>query len=154
MIKTFGNSFYYFESLEATLLSTTYSAEDPESPNIPSKPNGPRSGKPDVTYEFSSSTTDNQGDQIFYMFSWGDSFSNWLGPYESGEICKKSHSWSSDDNYEIKVKAKDDKGYESDWSDPLIISISNPKFRQDFSIIFEYLIQKIPIIEIFLDKIN
>ncbi|MCD6108537.1 MAG: hypothetical protein J7J89_03585, partial [Thermoplasmata archaeon] len=55
---------------------------------------------------------------------WGDGTnSGWLGPYNSGETVEASHSWSEKGEYSIKVKAKDINGLESEWSDPLVISM-------------------------------
>jgi len=49
--------------------------------------------------------------------------SGWLGPYASGETAEASHAWTEGANYSIRVKAKDDRDLESDWSDPLPVSM-------------------------------
>jgi len=93
-------------------------------PETPNKPDGPIEGITNIEYTFSSSTTDPEEDQIFYKFDWGDgSFCNWIGPYASGETAEGSHLWKFPGDYEIRVKAKDDKGGESGWSDPSSIHI-------------------------------
>jgi len=93
-------------------------------PDIPDKPDGPGKGALGLEYNFSSSTIDPDGDQIFYMFDWGDgNFSEWEGPYNSGEIVEASHIWNNKGYFEIKVKAIDEKGNQSDWSEALIIQI-------------------------------
>ncbi len=62
------------------------------------------------------------------MFDWGDtSNSGWIGPYNSGEIVNSSHSWTRKGNFNIKVKAKDIYGYQSDWSDPLSVTMPTEK---------------------------
>jgi hypothetical protein len=97
----------------------------PDKPNIPS---GPTSGKAGVEYTYSSYTSDPDDHEIFYLFDWGDGTdSGWLGPYPSGEEVNASHAWDKKGNYEIRVKAKDILGAESEWSDPLSISISRNK---------------------------
>jgi len=56
--------------------------------------------------------------QIYYNFSWGDStYSDWLGPFESGEECRVSHVWTRSGMYKIKVKVKDDPNGDGDLSD-------------------------------------
>jgi hypothetical protein len=101
-----------------------FSAEGNQRPNKPSKPSGPSSGNANVEYVYTTSTIDPDGGQIFYMWDWGDGgYSQWLGPYNSGEECSVSHMWSSRGNYEIKVKAKDTSNAESEWSDPLPVSM-------------------------------
>ena len=93
----------------------------PEKPGLPS---GPSSGKVGVNYTFSSSTTDpDAGDQLYYQWDWGNGVSEWFGPYTSGESVEVTHSWLVAGDYQIKVKAKDNSGLESDWSDSVTIHI-------------------------------
>lgn len=106
-----------------------------KAPNKPSRPQGPSSGKAGHTYSYSSSTTDANLDRLYYLFDWGDgSTSDWLGPYFSGQIVNASHTWDSRGKYSIRVKAKDIYGKESEWSDPLVVSMpkSMPKSYDKF----------------------
>jgi len=97
-------------------------------PNKPSRPDGPSSGAPGGTYTFSTNTSDPDGEQVYFLFSWGDGTnSGWLGPYNSGETCEESHEWAARGDYQVKVKAKDTNDMESGWSDPL--SVNLPKNR-------------------------
>ncbi|MGF3555127.1 MAG: agmatine deiminase family protein [Thermoplasmatota archaeon] len=97
-------------------------------PDKPEKPSGVSEGKPQIEYTFNTSTLDPDSDQVYYKWSWGDgNFSDWLGPYTSGEIVNAGHIWSQKGTYYIKVKAKDIFGAESEWSDPMSITI--PKFK-------------------------
>ena len=41
------------------------------SPDKPTKPTGPLEGKPNMIYEYLTSTTDNEDDQLYYLFSLG-----------------------------------------------------------------------------------
>ena len=107
-------------------------------PDKPVKPSGPTSGKSGQDYVYSTNTTDPDGDQILYLFDWGNgSTSDWLGPYDSGEICEASHCWDEKGTYLIKVKARDKCGIESPWSDPLSLSI--PKNKAISSLLFRFL---------------
>ncbi|KYK25105.1 hypothetical protein AYK24_05210 [Thermoplasmatales archaeon SG8-52-4] len=86
----------------------------------PSKPlvNGPINGTIWYTYEFSFNSIDPEVDLIYYYIDWGDgTTSDWIGPYDSGDIIKKTHKWNSEGNYEVRIKAKDSYGKESNWSD-------------------------------------
>jgi len=100
-------------------------AQQNNPPNKPDTPSGAVSGKAWVSYVYSSSTTDSDGDQIYYLFDWGDgNNSGWIGPYDSGDKCQESHVWvTPGSSYMIKVKAKDTSGAESPWSDSLIVEI-------------------------------
>jgi hypothetical protein len=101
--------------------------EKPDKPNIPE---GPTTGKIGEEYIYSSSTTDPNNDELYYMFDWGDgSDSGWLGPYESGENCEATHIWEKEARYQIKVRAKDTRELLSEWSDPLEISIPRTHYH-------------------------
>ena len=92
-------------------------------PEKPSRPSGSTSGEAGVTYLYTTITTDPDGDQVYYKWDWGDgTTSDWLGPYDSGEEVSASHSWS-EGSYSIKVKAEDSYAAESDWSDPLSVTM-------------------------------
>ncbi len=92
-------------------------------PAIPDTPVGPATGEIDIEYTFTTRTTDAQNNDVFYMVTWGDTVSDWLGPYASGETVGLPHTWAFVGDYSISVKAKDSEGLESYWSDPTSISI-------------------------------
>lgn len=97
-------------------------------PDIPLKPSGPSMIYTNYEWNYSTTTTDPEGDLIFYKWSWGDEVSDWLGPFESGELVYEPHSWSTWGAYWLKVKAKDIHGKESGWgwSDPFLIRVAKP----------------------------
>ena len=110
-------------------------------PNTPSKPAGPSSGKVGEQQIFTTITTDDENDRVFYMWDWGDgNFSEWLGPYKSGETCEASYNWEKETTYNIAVKAKDENEGTSDWSEP--VSISIPKNKPHFNTPFLNFLQK------------
>jgi hypothetical protein len=93
-------------------------------PNKPVKPVGPTTGAVNRLYRFTTTTADPDGDYIYYQWNWGDgNISEWIGPYKSNMKVLVSHSWTRGGTYQIKVKAKDIRGLESSWSDPLRIRI-------------------------------
>ena len=91
----------------------------PEKPSI----NGPSTGITGESLVYDASTTDKDGDKVYYMFDWGGEESGWIGPYKSGETASASHVWRTEGTYTIKVKAKDVYGAESEWSDPLQVAV-------------------------------
>jgi hypothetical protein len=92
-------------------------------PNKPNKPSGTASGQINTPYTYSTSTTDPNGDQVYYLWDWGDGTqSSWLGPYTSGATANATHTWTVKAS-SITVKAKDPSGAESNWSDPLPITM-------------------------------
>ena len=118
-------------------------------PEIPQRPEGTDEGIPGSVYLFSTMTTDLDDDGIFYLFSWGDeTYSEWIGPYASGEQAGETHSWDEQGVYEVKVKAKDTFGQESDWSEPFAITM--PKDKALFFSLLDILEQFFPNIVSFL----
>ncbi|MCK4365277.1 MAG: right-handed parallel beta-helix repeat-containing protein [Thermoplasmatales archaeon] len=100
-------------------------------PNTPNTPSGTTSGKPGVSYDFSTSATHPNGNQLYYQWKWGDgNKSGWLGPYESGETVTASYAWAEKGDYEIKVKAKDSEDIDSEWSDPLTVTLTRNRAIQ------------------------
>ena len=103
-------------------------ADQSQPPMKPNPPLGPSEGTIRVEYDFTAVTTDQDNDELYYLFDWGDdTTSDWIGPFESGEECTASHTWNTKDTYQVKVRAKDSNGVQSEWSDPLPITM--PKNR-------------------------
>ena len=119
-------------------------------PNKPSTPSGTTSGKANTAYTYTTSTTDPNGDHMSYWFDWGDGTnSGWVGPYASGATASATHSWTSQGNYQIKVKAKDTSDTESVWSDPLAVSMPKQKIQSN-----NLLLKLISILQEILQKIK
>ena len=126
-----GYSQYYFEAYNVLGDSSVkiWRSNPSNPPEKPSTPNGPDRGTLNKQYIFSSSTTEPDGEEIFYLFDWGDgNYSDWLGSYTSGETVTASYTWEIIGDFEIRVMAKDINGVQSLWSDPLNITIvaNNP----------------------------
>ena len=117
-------------------------------PGQPNKPSGNASGKIKTLYTYTTSTTDPNGDQVYYNWSWGDgNYSGWLGPFGSGASTSASHQWTAKGSYSIKVKAKDVFGAESNWSDPLPVTMpQNNVFTPPMPLVhfFEWLCARFP----------
>jgi hypothetical protein len=77
-----------------------------------------------IEYTFNATTIDCEGDQIYYMFDWGDGkYSGWVGPYNSGDTGSASHIWIKAGILEVRAKAKDEYGRECGWSESAFLSI-------------------------------
>jgi hypothetical protein len=89
-------------------------------PATPQRPSGTINGKINTEYTYTTTTTDPDGDSLYYMWNWGDgNISGWYGPYGSNIVANAAHIWTTKGTYEIKVKARDEHGAESNWSEPL-----------------------------------
>jgi predicted secreted protein len=92
-------------------------------PDKPSKPSGKAEGEPGIDYTFSTSCIDLDGDDVVYLWDWGDgNFSEWL------ESSSALYNWSEYGDYNVKVMAKDEHGGESEWSETLKVSMPRPRF--------------------------
>ncbi|HEC92392.1 MAG TPA: hypothetical protein ENI51_05280, partial [Candidatus Atribacteria bacterium] len=95
-----------------------------QKPNTPSQIIGPDEGKRKKEYTFTSSTDDPDQHMIRYCFDWGDGKLTWSDWINSGETVSMNHSWEKIGHYDIKVKARDPYGLESNWSEPHMIKIN------------------------------
>jgi agmatine/peptidylarginine deiminase len=110
-------------------------------PETPQRPSGQVSGKIGTTYLYSTQTTDADDDQVYYLWDWGDgNFSEWLGPFASGAKATAQKSWTVKGSYSIRVKAKDIHGGESNWSDPLDVTMP---YNVPFFVKFVDLLEKL-----------
>ena len=121
-------------------------------PEKPQRPSGKASGKIGMTYLYSTETSDADGDQVYYLWDWGDgNFSEWLGPFASGTTTTVQHSWTAKGTYSIRVKAKDVQGDESNWSD--LLSVTMPRNQIIMLFVFENMERWLPRLFIFLNEI-
>ncbi|HEC76364.1 MAG TPA: PKD domain-containing protein [Thermoplasmatales archaeon] len=133
---------YVKDTGETHIKIIEFSIDGNHPPDKPIKPNGPTSGKIGVKYVYTTSTTDPDGDRVYYKWDWGDNISSWMGPFNSNEIISVEHIWGSKGKYEIRVKAKDIHGEESPWSDSLSITIRKKSFR-----LLERFMERLPWLE-------
>ena len=98
----------------------------PDSPTI----TGPAKGDPNKEYSFKFVSTDPTGSDVYYYIEWGDGDTeSWLGPYSSGEQVTVKHTYSTEKVFNIRAKAKNMQGFESDWS---TYKFSTPKQKTTF----------------------
>jgi subtilisin family serine protease len=109
----------------------------------PYKPilDGLSNGKTGDEYTYTGLTWDPNGDKIYYWFDWGDGTSSgWIGAFNSGQTGSANHIRNSRGTYYIKVKAKDVGGKESNWSDPLKVTM--PKSKSFYNIMLNLYFEK------------
>jgi hypothetical protein len=94
-------------------------ASQNQNPNTPSTPSGPSDGFIQTNYNFSTSSSDPDGDLLQYRFDWGDGgISDW------GGASLRAHAWSPAGNFCVKAQAKDPQAVTSAWSQCLNINIA------------------------------
>lgn len=113
----------------------------PDNPQI----DGPARGKAGVDLEYSFVSTDSDSDLLYYYIDWGDeSYEEWIGPYNNGEPVSIKHNWSGSGTYEIKAKAKDVYGAESNWS---TFTVKMPRSRVLYNLLISRIIELFPILQ-------
>ena len=76
----------------------------------------------------------------------------WLGPFDSGCEINVTHIWDVEGDYEIRVKAKDTCDAESEWSDPLVVSMpKNKAFNLIFLQFLGRFMGRFPLLKLLLD---
>ncbi len=114
-----GNSLYWYD--------WNFRTEPPNNPpNTPNHPSGPSSGYIERSYKYSTSAGDPDGDDIRYVFNWDDDTTSETEFVKSGEITVQSHAWNEPGEYNIRIKAIDDRDASSEWSEPLIMVVHIP----------------------------
>jgi hypothetical protein len=115
----------------------------PEEPVI----NGPSNGKVRTDYTFTAITNDSDGNNISYLFDWGDGTnSGWTEFVNSGTMVNRSHKWLSRCTFKVRVKAKDCHASQSKWTN-LIVKI--PRNKAARNIFFYNLFERFQIIKEF-----
>ena len=90
----------------------------------PASPLGTTVGSINVDYEYIEYTSE---DGSYWMFDWGDgNYSDWIQVGESDTFISQTHSWDSYGIYEIRIKHRSIYMAESEWSPPLIVTITIP----------------------------
>jgi len=116
----------------------------------PDKPiiNGPTRGKTGEEYTYKISTSDPNGDDVYYWILWytGCPGVTWDGPYDSEEVIITNYTYQNDGLYILKVKSKDIYGEESDWA-TLEVRMPKNKLSNRNNPWILRLIQRFPILE-------
>ena len=100
---------------------------DNNRPNKPDRPSGETKIKINQLYTYSSAASDPDGDLLSYSYLWDDgnlTFVEWIN---SDDTTSASYSWGRIGSYDIKVRARDQYGFVSDWSDPLSVTMSRTR---------------------------
>ncbi len=97
-------------------------------PDKPDTPTGTSLGITGREYTYSTSTIDMDGGMVQYGWDWnGDKVVDmWTSLSPSGETVETRHAWNTTGDYDIRVKARDEHGIESIWSEKLVVTMPRP----------------------------
>jgi len=122
-----------------TRIEMVYTQSPNDPPNKPNKPSGPTRGKVGKSYTYTTSATDPNGDKI-QSYGW-----DWDGDGKVDEwttSATATHKWDKKGTYQIRVKVRDEYGAESEWSDPLPVTMPKNKVLP-FNVNFWWLIRNL-----------
>ena len=125
-------------------------------PEVPEKPGGKAFYKHKEKCSFSAVTSDPEGDRIQYGWDWDNDkeVDEWTDFYESGETVEAIHKWYVQDSFTkkvgVRVKSMDEHGAESDWSEPLDITVILSRSRSIFDRFFQLFPNIAQLLEMFL----
>ena len=77
-------------------------------------------------YSYSVVANDPNGDDVKCVFDWGDETTSETDYVTSGTTVESSHAWDKAGEYEVKVKVIDREGSVSEWSEPLMVNVTEP----------------------------
>lgn len=89
-------------------------------PSTPIKPVGQASGNTGISYTYTTSAKDPNGDAITYSWNWGD------GKTSTSTKGLASHAWYFSGSYRVTVIARDEHGATSSPSPALYVTIGKP----------------------------
>jgi hypothetical protein len=75
-----------------------------------------------VAYTYRTVAVHPQGQPLQFQFDWSGAVSNWSSQVGSGETLAVSHVFDTAGTYAVVVRARDNAGLLSDWSDPLSVT--------------------------------
>jgi hypothetical protein len=112
------NTTYYWQivSRDSKGLETTgpiwYFTTEQEPNDPPGKPtiNGPITGNPGKSYDYTLTAFDTDGNDIRFIIDWGDTETETTTYISSGDYKTVPHTWDAAGTYTITVKAQDTKG--------------------------------------------
>jgi hypothetical protein len=144
-----GSHDYLGDFIDSSLWLIKFGENNP--PSIPAV-EGINEGIINENYTFYASSTDSEDDKISYFFDWDDGTnSSWTRYDLSGNIINVTHNWTNEGTYNVKVRAKDEHGYESDWA---ILEVSMPKTKAvAITLFLEIFFQRFPFFEKILNQI-
>uniref|UniRef100_A0A7C4GDI9 PKD domain-containing protein n=1 Tax=candidate division WOR-3 bacterium TaxID=2052148 RepID=A0A7C4GDI9_UNCW3 len=86
---------------------------------------GPQAGQPGETLSFRLRSTDRNGGNVSYLVDWGDSAPvSWSAELAAGRTFVRTHVFEAAGLFQVRARARDETGLESDWAGPLTVRVA------------------------------
>ena len=141
------NGIIYFGVDFPEFKAYVYAIEPTGENKPPGKPmvNGPSEGIRLIPYIFSAQATDPDGDDVSYFFDWGDGYdSGWHDFVPSNTLLMDHHYWDVYGHYDVKVRAQDIYGADSEWT---TLSFTVPRNHATSGSVWQGFLDMFPILE-------
>jgi hypothetical protein len=116
------------EDTETLIIEPVYN----QPPDIPGFLCGPNLVYTVDSCRFYTSTSDPEDDKVKYYFDWGGNSGSWTDLVDSSKFASSTHTWGNPGIYIVRVKAKDEHGLESGWSEGFTVYVENYDTSTDF----------------------
>lgn len=144
MTDSFGNGEEDF-----WLIKIAFENQPPSAPEI----EGPTSGKDEIAYPYTFTSIDPDEDQVSYYIRWGDgTITDWTEFQNSGPPgYTESRSWSTEGEYTIAARAKDEHDTYSNWTE---LDVEIPRYKAVISPLFHWFLERYSLLERLLSSIR
>jgi outer membrane protein assembly factor BamB len=137
-------SFTITDSEGNSSTNTTYVTvlfnQAPDTPII----DGTNKGTAGKKYPYTFTTSDPEGQKVWYYIDWGDGSNPvWKGPYNSGITIKFNHTWADEGTYTIRCKAKDLYDDESSYGE---LTVKMPRDKAISNSLFLRFLERYPML--------
>lgn len=139
-----GNPFtaYYSDECIAAVPGGGSTNNPPERPEI----SGPKTGVTDISYDFTFTSTDPDGNDIRFYIMWDDGDMEYTDYIASGDTITLSHTWKKPGKFQINAKAEDTEGASSSYSSHEIIIPKSKQVNYGLQILLQRFLNSFPIL--------
>jgi len=117
---------------------------DPDAPSAP-EIRGTENGKINIQYKYTFRAYSHSGKDVYYWIEWGDGgWTDWIGPYSSGEEITLNHTWSQKGTYTIKARCNDTDNLWGPWGE---LTVTMPRSRVTTNLLFLRFLERFPLLE-------
>ena len=124
---------------------------DPDAPSTPTI-TGKTVGTAGTIYDYKFKSTSPLGKDVYYWIEWGDgSIKKWFGPWDSGVEVTVNHSWSKQETYTIRARAKDTENLWGPWGE---LQVTMPRDKTISSSFLLRFLERYPLIHRLLELLK
>jgi len=124
------------------------------SPDAPTAPdvNGPSNPRLRIMYDYTFKSTSPVGRQLYYYVSWEEKvYTNWKGPFDSGEEFIVKHAFYEAGTYIIRARAKDTNNLWGPWG---TLTVAIPRDKSTNNMLLQRILERFPLVWRVVSRLN